>query len=134
MEFLNLSFLQFAGLLGAVGAFSVALYLLDRNRRNQVVATPSVLGGARRTRRSKRADAKFSSPCRCSCSCWEWLCFCLPSRQFQLGGHATVRHDHVLVLDTSAWMGAAVPDRSGATLMDMTKANALAWLRAVPRH
>ena len=39
MEFLNLTLLQFGVTLGAIAAFSVALYLLDRNRRKQVVST-----------------------------------------------------------------------------------------------
>ena len=39
MLFLNLSLAQFLTLFGAITAFSVALYLLDRTRRRQVVAT-----------------------------------------------------------------------------------------------
>ena len=39
MEFLNLSLGQFIALFGTVAAFSVALYLLDRNRRKLVVST-----------------------------------------------------------------------------------------------
>ena len=38
----------------------------------------------------------------------------------------------MLVLDTSAWMGAALPNRPNATLMDLARASALGWLRAVP--
>ena len=37
--FLNLSFLQFLTVFGAVSAISVALYLLDRSRRKLVVST-----------------------------------------------------------------------------------------------
>src|SRR5450432_3246842 len=39
MYFLNLSFLQFAAVFGSISAISVALYLLDRSRRKQVVST-----------------------------------------------------------------------------------------------
>ena len=39
MYFLNLSFLQFLAVFGAVSALSVALYLLDRSRRKLVVST-----------------------------------------------------------------------------------------------
>jgi hypothetical protein len=39
MELLNLSLGQFLMLFGAVSGFSVALYLLDRTRRKQVVST-----------------------------------------------------------------------------------------------
>src|SRR5437016_3542962 len=39
MYFLNLSFLQFLAVFGSISAISVALYLLDRSRRKQVVST-----------------------------------------------------------------------------------------------
>ncbi|HUA63134.1 MAG TPA: BatA domain-containing protein, partial [Verrucomicrobiae bacterium] len=39
MFFLNLSLAQFLAVFGAVSAVSIALYLLDRSRRKQVVST-----------------------------------------------------------------------------------------------
>ncbi|HEY1338307.1 MAG TPA: hypothetical protein VGF59_12390, partial [Bryobacteraceae bacterium] len=39
MYLLNLSFLQFAAIFGSISALAVALYLLDRSRRRQVVST-----------------------------------------------------------------------------------------------
>ena len=39
MYFLNLSLPQLVALFGAISAVSVALYLLDRSRRKQVVST-----------------------------------------------------------------------------------------------
>ena len=39
MYFLNLTLLQFAALFGSISAVSVALYLLDRSRRKQIVST-----------------------------------------------------------------------------------------------
>src|SRR5260370_33183922 len=39
MFLLNLTFAQFAALFGSVSALVVALYLLDRSRRKQTVAT-----------------------------------------------------------------------------------------------
>ncbi len=39
MYLLNLSWLQFAAVFGSIAAFAVALYLLDRSRRKQVVST-----------------------------------------------------------------------------------------------
>jgi hypothetical protein len=52
--------------------------------------------------------------------------------EFQFGGALNKRRDHVLILDTSAWMAAALPNRADTTLMDLARANALGWLRAVP--
>ena len=57
MYFLNLSLAQFLAVFGAVAAVSIALYLLDRSRRRQVVSTlrfwvaaeqPSVVARRRR--------------------------------------------------------------------------------------
>src|SRR5215471_5640877 len=57
MYFLNLSLAQFLAVFGAVAAVSVALYLLDRSRRRQMVSTlrfwvaaeqPSVVARRRR--------------------------------------------------------------------------------------
>src|SRR4051812_50148880 len=39
MYFLNLSLFQFLAVFGSITAVSVALYLLDRSRRKQVVST-----------------------------------------------------------------------------------------------
>ena len=39
MYFLNLSLLQFLAVFGSISVISVALYLLDRSRRKQVVST-----------------------------------------------------------------------------------------------
>src|SRR5260370_37257980 len=46
MFFLNLTFAQFATLLASVSAVVVALYLLDRSRRKQTVATLRFWGAA----------------------------------------------------------------------------------------
>jgi hypothetical protein len=129
--FLNLSFLQFLGLFTAIGGFSLALYLLDRNRRRQVVATLRfwVTPGEATPVTRRR---KVQQPLSLFLQLLGMGLLLLAIAQFQLGSRKNVRHDHVLVLDTSAWMGAAAPNRNGATLMDLAKANALGWLRAVP--
>ena len=131
MVFLNLSFLQFAGLFGAIGAFSVALYLLDRARRKQVVATlrfwvaPGQSAPVTRRR-------KVQQPLSLLLQLLGMLLLLLSIAQFQWGSRRNLSRDHVLILDTSAWMGATVPNRNGATLMDFARASALGWLRAVP--
>ena len=131
MLFLNLSFVQFATLFGAIGAFSVALYLLDRARRKQVVATLRFWmepgQSAPVTRRSK-----IQQPISLLLQLLGMLLLLLAMAQFQWGSRRNLSRDHVLILDTSAWMGASVPNRGGSTLMDFARANALGWLRAVP--
>jgi len=60
------------------------------------------------------------------------LLLLLAAAEFQLNGRTGARRDHVIVLDTSAWMGAQLPNRTDATLMDLARADAISWLRAVP--
>src|SRR5215831_16004103 len=131
MEFLNLSLLQFGVAFGAIAAFSIALYLLDRNRRRQVVATLRfwVMPGqpAPVTRRRR-----IQQPLSLLLQLLGMLLLLLAIAELQFGNPLARRRDHVLVLDNSAWMGAALPGRQGNTLMDMARANAIAWLRAVP--
>src|SRR5580704_2900157 len=131
MQFLNLGLGQFIALFGAVAAFSIALYLLDRNRRKQIVSTlrfwvqPGTAAPV--TRRSR-----IQQPLSLFLQLIGMALLLLAIAEFQFGGRQNARRDHVLVLDTSAWMGAALPNRANATLMDVARANALGWLRAVP--
>jgi hypothetical protein len=131
MELLNLTLGQFLAVFGAVAAFSVALYLLDRTRRRQVVSTLRfwVESGkaAPVTRRSR-----IQQPLSLLLQLLGMLLLLLAIAEFQFGGSRNARRDHVLVLDTSAWMGASLPNRPGATLMDLARASAVGWLRAVP--
>src|SRR5665213_2026957 len=131
MEFLNLSLGQFLALFGTVAAFSVALYLLDRTRRKQIVSTLRFWvepGKAAPVTRRTRIQQPFSLLLQLL----GMALLLLAIAQFQFGGRRNARRDHVLILDTSAWMGAALPNRSDLTLMDQARANALGWLRAVP--
>ncbi len=131
MEFLNLTLGQFLITFGAIAAFSVALYLLDRTRRRQVVSTlrfwvtPGQPAPVSRNR-------KVNQPLSLLLQLLGMLLLLLAIAEFQFGGTLNKRRDHVLVLDTSAWMGATLPGQAKNTLMDVVRANALGWLRAVP--
>jgi hypothetical protein len=135
LQFLNLSLAQFLTTFGVIAAFSVALYLLDRTRRRQVVATlrfwvePGEPAPVTRRRR-------IQQPLSLLLQLLGMALLLLALAQFQFGGRQNSRRDHVLVLDTSAWMAASLPARgdtgSNLTLMDSARANALGWLRAVP--
>jgi hypothetical protein len=138
MEFLNLSLGQFIAAFGAVAAISVALYLLDRTRRKQIVSTLRFWvepgKAAPVTRRSK-----IQQPLSLFLQLLGMALLLLAVAEIQFGGSHSARRDHVLVMDTSAWMGALLPRSANrpnaaadATLMDLARANAIAWLRAVP--
>ncbi len=132
MGFLNLTAGQFFALLGAVTAVTVALYMLDRARRRQVVATlrfwTEAANAAPVTRRRR-----IRQPLSLAMQLIGMLFLLLAVAEWQWPGQTAARRDHVLVLDTSAWMGAAAPHgNNNETLMDVARRSALAWLRAVP--
>ena len=100
---------------GAVAAFSVALYLLDRTRRRQVVSTLRFWvtpGQPAPVSRSRKIKQPFSAAAAAGHGC----CCCSPSRNSSSAERLNKRRDHVLILDTSAWMGAALPGPRRTTL------------------
>src|SRR5207302_7048752 len=130
MFFLNLTFAQFATLLGSVSAVVVALYLLDRSRRKQTVATlrfwvaaeqPTVVARRKRIQQPLSLLLQLISICL----------LLLAIAQLRLGSQGATPFDHVLILETSAWMGARSATRP-QTLMDEVRARARAYLRSLP--
>ena len=128
MFLLNLSLLQFATLFGAVSAISVALYLLDRSRRKQVVSTlrfwvaaeqPAVAARRRRIQQPWSLVLQLAS----------MLLLLLAIAQLRFGAIEQAGRDHVIVLDSSAWMAARSGNR---TLMDAARQTARQYLRALP--
>jgi hypothetical protein len=131
MEFLNLSLGQFLFLFGSISAISVALYLLDRTRRRQVVSTLrfwTFPGQPAQVSRRRRVQ----QPISLLLQLLGMLLLLLAIAEFQFGGALNKRRDHVLVLDASSWMAATLPNGSGNTLMDLARASGIGWLRAVP--
>ena len=135
MELLNLTLGQLLAVFGTVAAISVALYLLDRTRRKQIVSTLRFWvepGKAAPVTRRNR----IQQPLSLLLQLIGMALLLLAIAEFQFGGRQGARRDHVLVMDTSAWMGALLPRtpnrQQDASLMDLARANALAWLRAVP--
>ncbi len=132
MELLNLTLGQFLITFGGVAAVAVALYLLDRTKKRHVVSTLRFWvtpGQPAPVSRNRRIQQKVSFLMQLL----GMLLLMLAIAEFQFGGGFSKRRDHVLVLDSSAWMSAALPGGAkGTTLMDAARANALGWLRAVP--
>ena len=131
MVLLNLTLGQLAMLMGAVSAISVALYLLDRSRRRQVVSTLRFWGEPGQPAPVSRKK-RIQQPMSLILQLLGMLFLLLALAQFQFGQRENARRDHVILLDTSSWMGAALPGGGNRVLLDQAKANALAWLRAVP--
>ena len=129
--FLNLSMAQFLVLFGSVSAISVALYLLDRARRKQIVSTVRFWlepGDPAPVTRRKKIQQPFSLLLQIL----GMLFLLLAIAQYQFGSLQNTSHDHVILLDTSSWMAATLPGPNNRVLLDQAKANSLAWLKAVP--
>lgn len=127
MNFLNLSLGELLGLAGVLSAGVVALYLFDRTRRRRIVATlrfwaPSEISSE--WKRSRRVQQPWSLLLQILSMLLLLAAIAGP----RLGGSLAPR-DHVLILDTSAWMGART--RQGI-LLDQAKTTALSYLNTLP--
>jgi len=130
MYFLNLSLGQFLVLFGGVSAVMIALYLLDRSRRRQVVSTLRFWNMAEQppvVTRRKRIQQPFSLILQLL----SMALLLLAIAQLRLGTPAAAPRDHVLLLETSAWMGARAA-KDTRTLMEIARERALAYIKSVP--
>jgi hypothetical protein len=125
---LNLTLGQFLAVFGAASGIVVALYLLDRSRRRVIVAT---------FRFWLAAAQPVQAPRRSKIQQWPSLLLqllgilllLLAISQLRLGSRDTSSRDHVLLVDSSAWMTARVGQTQ---LFDEARAQALLYLRALP--
>src|ERR1019366_9148040 len=128
MYFLNLSLFQFAALFGSISAVSVALYLLDRSRRKQIVSTLRFwVASEQPTVAARRRH--INQPWSLILQLVSMALLILALAQVRFGAPAMAGRDHVIVLDTSAWMAARSGNR---TLMDIARQMARDYLKAVP--
>ena len=130
MFFFNLTFVQFAALFGSISAVVVALYLLDRARRKQTVATLRFWVSAEQAT-VVSARKKIRQPLSLLLQIVSICLLLLAIAQLRLGSQGSTPFDHVLILETSAWMGA----RSAGgpqILMDEARARARAYVRSIP--
>lgn len=128
MFFANLSLFEFLSLFALTSAATVALYLLSRSRRRMSVATLRFWQNATQAaeqRRRRRVDQPWSLLLQLLAI----LCLLLAIAQPRWGTRILGGRDHVLLLDTSAWMGA--PSRGG-DLSAEARRLALRWLRTLP--
>ncbi|MCX6630859.1 MAG: BatA and WFA domain-containing protein, partial [Candidatus Solibacter sp.] len=126
--FLNLSFLQFLAVFGTVSAISVALYLLDRSRRKLVVSTLRFWMAAEQPAVAARRR-RIQQPWSLLLQLVSMALLVLAIGQLRLGTPAQAGRDHVIVLDTSAWMAGRSGNR---TLMEVARDRARQYLKALP--
>jgi hypothetical protein len=126
VNFLNLSLGELMGLAGIISAGLVALYLLDRSKRHQVVATLRFWTAGQvpdELKHKRRIHQPWSLLLQALSILLILLAIAGP--RFSDAGSA---RDHVLLLDTSAWMGARA--RTGI-LLDQAKSAALSYVNSV---
>src|SRR5580658_2783235 len=128
MYFLNLSLLQFLAIFGSISVISVALYLLDRSRRKQVVSTLRFWVAAENPVAAARRN-RIQQPWSLLLQLLGMALLLLAIAQLRLGAPVLAGRDHVLILETSAWMGARSGNR---TLMDIARDRARRYVRALP--
>ena len=128
MNFLNLSFGELLGLAGIVSAGIVALYLLDRTKRKQVVATLR-FWTAGKLPEELQHKRRIHQPWSLLLQVISMLLLLLAIAGPRIGDLGAAR-DHVLLLDTSAWMGARA--RQGI-LLDQAKSAAIVYVRSLPQ-
>lgn len=134
MNFLNLGLGELLGLVGAISAGVVALYLLDRSKRRQLVATLRFWSAAD-VRTELKHRRRIQQPLSLLLQLVSLALLLTAIAGPQLGIFDAAGRDHVIVLDTSAWMGSRLNTTVGqGILMDQAKANARAYLRSLPRR
>jgi von Willebrand factor type A domain/Aerotolerance regulator N-terminal len=128
MSLLNLSLGELAALFGTIAGLLVTLYLLDRSRRRQVVATLRFWTPATDSTEI-RQKRRIQQPWSLLLQVLSMALLLLAIAELVFGGSHARERDFVLVLDTSAWMDARV---GNGTLMDQARRSALQWLKSVP--
>jgi hypothetical protein len=129
MFFVNLGLGPFLAIFGAISAVSVVLYLLDRSRRRVVVSTLKFWVAAEQPTAVVRRR-QISQPFSLFLQLLSMLLLLLAIAQLRIGSQANQTRQHVLIIETSAWMNA----RSGGrkTLMDSARDRAKAYVNSLP--
>lgn len=130
MFFLNLGLGEFLTIFSAISASVVALYLLDRSRRRQTVATLKFWKPADMPSQVQQRK-RITQPWSMLLQILGILFLLLALAGVRIGQQSTgATRDHVLILDSSAWMGARLAQRG--TLLDEARTQARAWLKTIP--
>jgi len=140
VNFLNLNLVELMSIAGAISAGILALYLLDRSKRRQRVATLRFWSAAD-VRTELKHRRRIQQPWSLLLQLLSMLFLLIAIAGPRWGGNEGSARDHVLILDTSAWMGSQVPGSqvpgrgsaaTRSTLLDQAKASARAYLAALP--
>ncbi|HTB17668.1 MAG TPA: VWA domain-containing protein [Bryobacteraceae bacterium] len=124
----NLSLPELLAILGSLSGVVVALYLLDRMRKHHTVATLRFFAAAEKPPVLKHRR-KLQQPWSLLLQLISLLLLLLAIAQLRIGSPARYSRDHVLILDTSAWMAARL---GNARLIDRARLAADSYVNALP--
>lgn len=130
MNFLNLGLGELLGLVGVISAGVVALYLLDRSKKRHIVATLRFWNPAE-SRTELHHRRRIQQPWSLFLQLLSLALLLTAIAGPTLGVFDGPGRDHVVIIDTSAWMGSLTAQGS---LLDQAKANAIAYANALPRR
>jgi len=128
MHLVNLTLGELLALFGAAAAFMTVLYLLDRARRRQLVATLRFWTQAARQTEIRRRR-RIREPLSLALQLLALALLLLAAAEVRWGSRDERGEDHVLILDASAWMGARTPS---GTLIEQARELALGYLNILP--
>lgn len=132
MFFLNLSLPEFLTILGSLSGLTVALYLLDRVRKRHTVATLRFFAATEKPPVLQHRR-KLQQPWSLLLQLVSLLLLLLAIAQLRLGSPDRYSRDHVLILDTSAWMAASAGTGSNnVRLIDRARQAADGYVNALP--
>lgn len=132
MFFLNLSLPEFLAILGSLSGVVVALYLLDRVRKRHTVATLRFFAALEK-QPVLQHRRKLQQPWSLLLQLVSLLLLLLAIAQLRFGSPARYSRDHVLILDTSAWMAArSSPGSNNVRLIDRARQAADNYVNALP--
>ncbi len=128
MFLVNLTLAQLLAILGTVSLGVVALYLWDRSRRRLTVPTLRFWNASAMATEVKHRK-RIQQPWSLLLQLLGIALLLLAVAQLRFGTSGLSARDHVLLLDTSAWM-AARPN--GRALIDQAREAALKYVRGMP--
>ena len=128
MFLFNLSLPEFLALFGLLSSGVAALYLLDRVKKKHAVASLRFFTVVDKAPQYKHRR-QLQQPWSLLLQIISLLLLLLAIAQLRLGARARSGSDHVLVMDTSAWMSSQM---ARGRLIDQARASARAYLKSLP--
>lgn len=128
MFFANLSILELAVLFTAAAGLTVALYLLSFARKQVRVSTLRFWQAAKRAAERKKRK-RIDEPWSLLMQLLALACLLLAVSQPRWGSPESIGRDHVLLIDTSAWMAAR---STSGTIEQEAQRKSLEWLATLP--